>query len=81
MAYPFFLAKLVARSRLARWLPLAQRQTGGGASFLHYFSDRVLAAPHQELCEAATYLGTPGPDTIDLALGSPRFDLMPVGRQ
>ncbi len=79
VAYPFFLTKLIARSRLAHWLPLAQRLTDGGASFLYYFSDRVLAAPHRELCEAATFLGTPGPDTIDLAQGSPRFDLTPSG--
>ena len=79
VAYPFFLAKLVARSRLARWLPLAQRLTDGGAGYLHYFSDRVLAAPHREICEAATFLAAPGPDTIDLAQGSPRFDLTPSG--
>jgi aspartate/methionine/tyrosine aminotransferase len=42
-------------------------------------SDRILTAPLAELKEVAGWLEAPGPDTIDLALGAPRFDLVPSG--
>lgn len=77
MAYPFFLRKLLARTGLARWLP-AVRQLGAGRLLRHY-SDRVLAAPYAELQELAAYGDAHGPDTIDLAAGEPRFDLVPSG--
>jgi aspartate/methionine/tyrosine aminotransferase len=46
---------------------------------LHYYSDRVLTAPHHELRDAAAFLEPPGPDGINLALGAPCFDLVPSG--
>ena len=77
VAYPFWLTKLLIRSGIARLLPAVQRQSDGGASFLHYYSDRVLASPFHELNESARFTEIHGPDAIDLAMGSPRFDLVP----
>lgn len=79
MNCPFFLARLLARSGLARLLPSVQRLTAGGAAFVRYYGDRVLAAPHRELREAGEFLEVNGPDAIDLAQGAPRFDLVPSG--
>lgn len=79
MAYPFFLVKLLARTGVARFLPGVQRLTDGGAAFVRYYSDRVLAAPVAALREAAEFHEVHGPDAIDLALGAPRFDLAPSG--
>ena len=39
--------------------------------------NRVQAAPHRELREAASFLEVHSPDGIDLSLGAPRFDLVP----
>src|SRR5262249_16133685 len=77
MALSLFLTKLLIRSGVARWLPRVRRWTDGGGACLHYYSDRVLSAPHQALRDAAELLETGGPDAIDLAQGSPRFDLAP----
>jgi aspartate/methionine/tyrosine aminotransferase len=77
VAVPLFLAKLLIRTGIARHLPAVRRLTDGGGDFLHYYSDRVLAAPHAELREAAALLERYGPEVIDLALGAPRFDLVP----
>ncbi len=74
MAYPLFLAKLLIRTGIARLLPGVRRLVGDGAGFLHYYSDRLLSAPHAELKEAAELLEPLHPDGIDLASGSPRFD-------
>jgi aspartate/methionine/tyrosine aminotransferase len=79
VALPLFLTKLLIRSGIARHLPAVRRLTDGGGDFLHYYSDRVLAAPHAELAEAAALLEVYGPDVIDLSLGAPRFDLVPSG--
>jgi aspartate/methionine/tyrosine aminotransferase len=79
VAYPLFLTKLLVRSGIARYLPFVRRLTDGGGDYLHYYSDRVLAAPHVELSDVAGFLEPHGPDAIDLALGSPRFDLVPSG--
>jgi aspartate/methionine/tyrosine aminotransferase len=79
MALPLFLSKLLIRSGIARHLPAVRRLTDGGGDFLHYYSDRVLAAPHADLAEAAALLEGYGPDVIDLSLGAPRFDLVPSG--
>jgi aspartate/methionine/tyrosine aminotransferase len=54
-----------------------QRLTEGGGDFLHYYSDRLLSAPLADLKDAAAWLEAHGPDTIDLALGAPRFDIVP----
>jgi aspartate/methionine/tyrosine aminotransferase len=77
VAFPLFLTRLFIRAGIARWLPALHRWTDGGRDFLHYYSDRVLAAPHAELTTAGAFLEAPGPDVIDLTLGAPRFDLMP----
>jgi aspartate/methionine/tyrosine aminotransferase len=74
---PLFLARLLIRTGIARFLPGVQRFTDGGASFLHYYSDQVLAAPLEELREFAAFQELHGPDAIDLALSAPRFDLVP----
>jgi aspartate/methionine/tyrosine aminotransferase len=77
VAYPFFLTKLLVRSGLARFLPAARRAADGGVTFLRYYSDRVLTAPHEEVAAAAARLERHAPDAIDLALGAPHFDLVP----
>jgi aspartate/methionine/tyrosine aminotransferase len=79
VAYPLFLAKLLIRSGIARYLPGVQRHTDGGGAFLRYYSDRVLAAPYAELRQAAVFWEQHGPDVIDLAQGTPRLDLLPSG--
>jgi aspartate/methionine/tyrosine aminotransferase len=71
------LAKLLIRTGLARLLPGVRRRLGGGGDFLRYYSDRLLGAPLDELERLAAELEEPGPDVIDLALGAPRFDLLP----
>jgi len=73
----FVLTKWLIGSGVARWLPRVRRLTDGGGAFLRYYSDRLLAAPHAGIREAAALLDSPGPDAIDLSLGSPRFDISP----
>jgi aminotransferase len=79
VAYPLFLINLLARSGLARYLPAIRQLTDGGGEFLQYYSDRVLTAPLAELWDGADFLDIQGPDAINLALGEPRFDLVPSG--
>jgi aspartate/methionine/tyrosine aminotransferase len=79
VAFPLLLKKILIRTGIARFLPAVQRLTEGGGDFLHYYSDRILAAPHAELRAAAGFLEVAGPDAIDLGLGAPRFDLGPSG--
>lgn len=77
MACPFFLARLIARSGLARFLPAVRRWTDGGGAFVHYYSDRVLAAPYRELRDGGALLDGRVADAIDLSAGEPRFDIVP----
>lgn len=77
MPIPLPLSKLLIHTGLARFMPGVRRWTD--PTFLPYFSDGVLAAPHARLAELATLLEPTGPDGIDLALGAPRFDLVPSG--
>ncbi|HXG09049.1 MAG TPA: aminotransferase class I/II-fold pyridoxal phosphate-dependent enzyme [Gemmataceae bacterium] len=79
MSVPLFLTKLLIRTGIAGLLPAVRRLTDGGSDFLHYYGDRVLAAPCRELGDAAAFLEVHGPDAIDLAAGAPRFDLVPGG--
>lgn len=79
MVYPVFLSKLLIQSGVARWLPGVRRLADGAGPFLHYYSDRVLAAPLDALREAACLLNAAGADGIDLSLGTPVFDLVPSG--
>jgi aspartate/methionine/tyrosine aminotransferase len=68
---------LLIRTGVARRLAAVQRLTSGGGLFLHHYSNRVLAAPHAELREAAVFQDFNEPGGIDLGLGAPRFDLVP----
>ena len=53
MAIPFWLTKLLVRTRLAGFTRRARRLTDGGAAYLKYYSDRVLSAPVDELLDPA----------------------------
>jgi aspartate/methionine/tyrosine aminotransferase len=71
------LKKLLIRTGLVQLFPGVQRLARGGESFLRYYSDRLLSAPHAELIRAGGYQHLHEPDGIDLSSGSPRFDLLP----
>ncbi|MBX9583437.1 MAG: pyridoxal phosphate-dependent aminotransferase [Gemmataceae bacterium] len=71
MARPFWLTKLLVRTGVARLLPAAHRLTAGGTAYLRYYSDKVLAAPHAELLDPATFPGPPWPELIDLNRPAP----------
>lgn len=79
MSCPLWLAKLLIRSGIARLLPSVQQMTEGGGNYLHYYSDRLLVSPTQELKETRPFLERNTADLIDLCLGAPRFDLFPAG--
>jgi aspartate/methionine/tyrosine aminotransferase len=67
---------LLIRSGVARLVPSLQRRLEGGADYLRYYSDRLLAAPLRQLERIAGAFGPDGADVIDLGCGSPRFDLL-----
>ncbi len=73
MARPFWFTKFLVQSGLARLLPFARRLADGGTEYLHYYSDRVLAAPFEEMRDHACF-ATAGSDAIDLNLPAPRFE-------
>jgi aspartate/methionine/tyrosine aminotransferase len=75
--FRLLLAKLLIRTGLAPYLPGVRRRLGAGGAYLRYYSDRLLASPLDQLERAAGALGPQGPEVIDLALGAPRFDLLP----
>ncbi len=78
VARPFWLTRLLVRSGVARFLPSARRLTDGHPHAVRYYSDKVLAAPADELLDPA-YLPGPVPaDVLDLNLPAPRTD-SPVG--
>ena len=77
MRQPLFLLKLLIHSGAARWFPGVQRRLGGGADFLRYYSNRLLASPLGQLEEAAANLQPSGVDVIDLTRGAPSFDVLP----
>jgi aspartate/methionine/tyrosine aminotransferase len=74
---PLFLLKLLIQMGLARWLPGVQRRLDGGADYLRYYSNRLLAAPLDELHDLAANLEPQGIEVIDLTRGSPSFDVLP----
>ena len=74
MGLPFWLTKLLVRTRLAGFTPLARRLTDGGTRFLRYYSDRVLAAPVDEHLDPAFVPDAPPPGVIDLNPSAPRSD-------
>ncbi|AMV25696.1 Glutamate-pyruvate aminotransferase AlaC [Gemmata sp. SH-PL17] len=71
MAIPFWLTKLLVRTRLARFTPRARRLTDGGTAYLKYYSDRVLAAPVDELLDPAVIPHVPNLDILDLNQPTP----------
>ena len=77
MRQPLFLLKLLIHSGAARWFPGVQRRLGGGADFLRYYSNRLLASPLGQLEEAAANLQPSGVEVIDLTRGAPSFDVLP----
>jgi aspartate/methionine/tyrosine aminotransferase len=77
--YPLPLVKLLIRTGLARLLPGVRHCLDSGADFLRYYGDRVLGAPLEELERAGEALEPVAADVIDLAQGSPQFDLLPSG--
>jgi aspartate/methionine/tyrosine aminotransferase len=71
VAIPFWLTKLLVRTRLARLNRRAQRLTDGGTAYLKYYSDRILSAPIDELLDSAFVSHVPAPDVIDLNRPAP----------
>jgi aspartate/methionine/tyrosine aminotransferase len=71
----FFWRKLLARTGLARFVPSIRRALGGGEEFLRFYSDRTLAVPFDELRDPALLPEIGTPNSINLALGSPRLDM------
>ena len=71
MARPLWLTKLLVRSGVARFLPAARRLAPGGAAYLRYYSDRVLAAPHEDLLDPAAFPAPPAAEVIDLNRPAP----------
>ncbi|MFO0826086.1 MAG: hypothetical protein U0792_23720 [Gemmataceae bacterium] len=60
MGLPFWLTKLLVRTGIAKFTPRAKRLTDGGTDFLRHYSDRVLAAPIEDLLDPAFVPDTPG---------------------
>lgn len=74
MPLPFWLTKLLVRTRLARFSRRARRLTDGGTSYLRYYSDRVLAAPVEEMLDPAYFPDGGGPAVFDLNQPAPRSE-------
>src|SRR5208337_5236900 len=68
---------LLIHCGLPQLLPGLQRLADGGGAFLHYYGDRILGLPLDELREVLALREPAAPGVIDLALGVPRFDLVP----
>jgi len=77
VGYPLFLIKLLIHCGLPQLLPGLQRLADGGGAFLHYYGDRILGLPLDELREVLALREPAAPGVIDLALGVPHFDLVP----
>ncbi|MBA4189770.1 MAG: hypothetical protein C0467_17435 [Planctomycetaceae bacterium] len=71
---PFWFTKLLVRTGVAKFTPRAKRLTDGGTAFLRHYSDRVLAAPIEELLDPAFVPDACGPDVIDLNPAAPRSE-------
>jgi len=74
---PFWLTKLLIRTRVARWIPALRRQAAGAEHHWHHFSDRVLASPRHELLTFASFRDAHGPNAIDFTFSAPRFEVVP----
>jgi aspartate/methionine/tyrosine aminotransferase len=77
-AVSLLLKKILIHSGLARLIPAARRMSRGGEAYLHYYSDRLLAAPYADVQRVGGLLRLHEPDGIDLACGTPRFELAPT---
>ncbi len=71
---PLLVKKLLVRSGIARHLPMTARLTDGGSEHVHYYSDKILAAPVAELRDPATFPEIGGVDVVNLNLGASQFD-------
>jgi aspartate/methionine/tyrosine aminotransferase len=71
VAIPFWLTKLLVRTRLAGFTRRARRLTDGGTAYLKYYSDRVLSAPVDELLDPAIVAYKTGFDVLDLNQPTP----------
>ncbi len=74
MPLPVPLVGFLVRSGLIRFVPAARRLTDGFPHVLRYYSDRVLAAPVDDLLDPATFPVPTGPDVLNLNDPAPRFD-------
>lgn len=73
MPMPYWLKVACVRSGLARFLPVTKRYFPTRPDFIRRISDRLLAAPVEELAEPATF--PEFTDGIDLADAAPDFGL------
>jgi aspartate/methionine/tyrosine aminotransferase len=64
---------------LARWSPWVRKHGDGAAPYLHYYGDRVLAAPLGDIDALKDWFVPRRPEVIDLTQSSPRFDLAHSG--
>jgi aspartate/methionine/tyrosine aminotransferase len=71
VALPLWLTKLLVRTRLARFSRRARALTDNDTAALRFYSNRVLAAPHSELLDAALVPHAPPHDAIDLNQPTP----------
>jgi aspartate/methionine/tyrosine aminotransferase len=74
MALPFLLKKLLVRTGVARFLPAAKRMSRGCGDSLHYYGDRVLGAPLDELCDPAAFPEALAADVLNLNQPAPQFE-------
>jgi aspartate/methionine/tyrosine aminotransferase len=72
----FVLRKLLARTGLARLCPSFRRSLAGGDDYLRYYSDSTLAVPLEQLSDPALLPDVHTPDSINLALGVPRCEML-----
>lgn len=80
MALSFFWKRLLVRTGLARFHPATDRLAKGGRKFLRYYSDRVLAAPVEELTDPATFPDADGTDVLNLNRSAPPVEAFSGGR-
>lgn len=71
MAIPFWLTKLLIRTRLAGLTRRGRRLADGGTAYLRYYSDRVLHAPLDTLLDPAFVPHACASDVIDLNQPTP----------
>ncbi len=80
MALSFFWKRLLVRTGVARFLPAADRLSKGGKKFLRYYSDKVLAAPVEELTDPATFPAANDGDVLNLNRSAPPVEAFSGGR-